>query len=265
MPILKKYKKKLKSLMLIYRSYLITFFLPRKFYFSQKGYCPCCNKKVIFSSIDNWLRDYFLCSNCFSIPRQRALMITNEKYYPNWRELNIHESSPSECSISMKLQSQCVKYVSSQYYPEKPYGSIINGFRNEDLENQTFKNEIFDIVITQDVMEHIYQPDKAFKEIARTLKKGGAHIFTVPIINKHKKTEVWATRGVNSEPEFIKNPEYHKNPVDPKGSPVTMHWGFDIVDFIKENSGLETTIEYINDLNYGIRAEYIEVLVSIKK
>jgi hypothetical protein len=63
----------------------------------------------------------------------------------------------------------------------------------------------------------------------------------------------------------LKNPEYHKNPVDPKGSPVTMHWGFDIVNYIKEKSGLETTIEYIDDLNYGIRSEYIEVLVSIKK
>ncbi|MEM4260463.1 MAG: hypothetical protein QXG00_04460 [Candidatus Woesearchaeota archaeon] len=44
-----------------------------------------------------------------------------------------------------------------------------------------------------------------------------------------------------------------------------MHWGYDIVDFIKEKSGLDTIIEYIDDLNYGIRAEYIEVLVSFKK
>ena len=51
-------------------------------------------------------------------------------------------------------------------------------------------------------MEHIYHPEKAFKEVARTLKKGGAHIFTVPTINKHMKTEVWATIGEDGHPNF---------------------------------------------------------------
>ena len=37
-------------------------------------------------------------------------------------------------------------------------------------------------------MEHIFDPSKAFSEIARTLKTGGAHIFTVPLINKNKPT-----------------------------------------------------------------------------
>jgi SAM-dependent methyltransferase len=192
-------------------------------------------------------------------------MLTIEKYYSNWRELRIHESSPSDCSISHKLKCECKEYTATQYYPDKEFGIKVNGVQNEDLENQTFQDEVFDIVITQDVMEHIFHPDKAFKEIARTLKKGGTHIFTVPIINKHKKTEVWAIKDKNGIPVFLKEPEYHLNPVDPKGSPVTMHWGFDIVDFIKQKSGLETTIEYIDDLNFGIRAEFIEVLVSFKK
>ncbi len=113
-------------------------------------------------------------------------------------------------------------------------------------------------------MEHVYNPEKAFSEIARTLKKGGAYIFTVPLINKHKKTEVWAVKGINGQPIFVKEPEWHGNPVDSNGSPVTMHWGYDIVTFIKESSRLETTIEYLDNLNFGIRAEYIEVLVSIK-
>jgi hypothetical protein len=65
------------------------------FYFSHKGYCPCCEKEVIFRSFNSWLRDNFICTNCFSIPRERALMLTIEKYYPNWKNLNIHESSPS--------------------------------------------------------------------------------------------------------------------------------------------------------------------------
>lgn len=238
--------------------------VPTGFYFSQKGYCPCCEKEAVFKSTHPWLRDNFRCLNCRSIPRERALMVTIEKYFPNWRNLNIHESSPGNRGASVKLKNNCVNYTPSQYYPNSPFGSVINKHRNENLEEQTFGDSIFDIVITQDVMEHIYDPARAFSEIGRTLKKGGAHIFTVPIINKHYPTEVWATKGTNGEPVFISTPEFHGNPVDPKGSPVTMHWGFDIVDFIKEKSGLNTTIEYLDDLNLGIRGEFIEVLVSRK-
>jgi SAM-dependent methyltransferase len=234
------------------------------FYFSAKGYCPCCDKNTVFRATDSWLRDNFLCSNCLSIPRERAFMLTVEKYYPNWNELNIHESSPENRGASLKIQKFSSSYTATQFFCNENRGSIINGFRNEDLENQTFDDASFDLVITQDVFEHVYNPGKAFKEIARTLKKGGAHIFTTPLVNKFAPSEVWATLGENGKPIFLKEPEYHGNPINAEGSPVTMHWGYDIIDFIKKHSGLETTIEYIDNLKYGIRAEFIEVLVSRK-
>lgn len=235
------------------------------FYFSHKGYCPCCDQEVTFRAWNSWLRDYFYCTNCYSIPRERALIVTVEKYFPNWRDLVIHESSSNDHGASRKIKTNCAQYISTQYYPGNPPGSIINGYRNENLECLTFPDSVFDLVITQDVFEHIYNPANAFNEIARTLKKGGAHIFTVPIINKHNKTEIWAKRGEDGNPVFLGSPEWHGNPIDSRGSPVTMHWGFDIVDFIKKGSGLITTIEYIDNLDYGIRAEFIEVLVSEKK
>jgi len=235
-------------------------------YFSHKGYCPCCEQEVVFESKNSWFRDNLLCKNCYSIPRERALVVTIEKYFPNWKDLRIHESSPSSRrGASLKLKNNVKNYVASYYYPNKPLGEVVNNYLNQDLENQTFSDESFDIVITQDVMEHIFNPQKAFSEIARTLRPGGAHIFTVPIINKHNKTEVWATKGGDGTPLFTKTPEWHGNPIDSKGSPVTMHWGFDIVEFIKESSELETKIEFIDNLDLGIQAEYIEVLVSKKE
>jgi hypothetical protein len=247
------------------KNIFLSFILPGDFfYFSCRGFCLCCDKKVKFVSYDSWLRDYFYCKKCKSIPRERALILTIEKYFPDWRKLNIHESSPGNRGASLKLKNFCSGYISSQFYAGYPSGTTINNTRNEDLENQTFEDESFDIVITQDVFEHIYNPEKAFNEIARTLKKGGCHIFTVPLVNKHNPTEIWATKGANNETVFLKNPEYHNNPIDEKGSPVTMHWGYDIVGFIRDKSGLDTKIEYIDNLEYGIRAEFIEVLVSKK-
>ena len=238
--------------------------VPSGFYFSHTGYCTCCESTVIFEAKDHWLRDTYFCKNCFCKPRERALMNAIETHYPNWKNIAIHESSPIKRGASVKLKKYSTNYTATQYYPSKEFGSMIDGFRNEDLENQTFPDETFDLVITSDVMEHIYNPEKAFKEIARTLKKGGAHIFTVPIINKHMKTELWATLGENGKPNFLKTPEFHGNPVDPDGSPVTMHWGFDMVDFIKNVSGLETEIMAIYDKEKGLMGEFNEEFVTKK-
>ncbi|WP_308992661.1 class I SAM-dependent methyltransferase [Mariniflexile litorale] len=235
------------------------------FYFKQAGVCPCCDKNVVFVARNPWLRDHFKCTNCNCIPRERALMLTIKNEYPNWKTLKIHESSPGNRGHSVALRTHVKNYVETQFFVDTPLGDFVKGIRNEDLESQTFPDESFDLVITSDVMEHIYNPEKAFKEIHRTLKPGGAHIFSVPIINKHKPTQRWANKGENGEPEFLFEPEWHGNPVDSKGSPVTMHWGYDIVDFITKHTNAECEIVYIDDLNYGIRAEYIEVVVQKKK
>lgn len=259
-PLRKKRREKLK----VTHAELLKKLVPSGYYFSHKGYCVCCEQEVTFEAHNSWLRDHYFCMNCKCKARERALMHTIETCYPNWKELNLHESSPIKRGASLKLKKYCKHYFASQYYPKIQFGTMVDGFQNEDFENQTIKDETFDLIITQDVMEHIYNPAKAFSEIARTLKKGGAHIFTVPIINKHKKTEVWATLRPDGEPNFLGEPEYHGNPVDAKGSPVTMHWGFDMVDFIRNSSGLETEVFALYDQNLGIMGEFNEVFVSRK-
>lgn len=62
-----------------------------------------------------------------------------------------------------------------------------HGYRSEALERQTFADERFDLVMTQDVMEHIFDVEAAFRKIYRTV----AHLFP---------------------------PEYHGNPMSKEGS-----------------------------------------------
>jgi SAM-dependent methyltransferase len=232
---------------------------------SNKGYCVTCDSETTFCSTNEWLRDFYICKNCGSIPRERALMFCIERYYPNWMELYIHESSPVFRGASIKLKQRSDHYSSSYYFLDSPLGAVnTSGFRNENLEALTFPDNSFDLFITQDVMEHIFDPAKAFAEIARVLKPGGAHIFSVPLVNKEKSSEVWARRDEKGNVVHVREPEYHGDPINDEGSLVTRHWGYDICDFILERSGLYTTINYIDDLSMGIRAEYIEILVSRK-
>ena len=106
--------------------------------------------------------------------------------YPNWRDLTIHESSPGNRGASVKLAKQCRSYTASQYDPQLGFGNTHPnaGYRSENLENQTFPDKAFDLVVTQDVFEHIFDAPVAFMEIARTLRPGGAHIFTTHLSTK---------------------------------------------------------------------------------
>jgi hypothetical protein len=45
---------------------------------------------------------------------------------------------------------------------------------------------------------------------------------------------------------------------------VVTDWGYDICDRIHRASGLFTHTLHIDDLHHGIRAEYIEILVTVK-
>lgn len=232
---------------------------------SNQGYCCTCDEYVTFSSKSEWLRDNYVCSNCNSIPRERALMHCIEKFYPNWRNSVIHESSPANRGASIKLRNHCKNYQATHFFPHLSSGKcVLNGWRNEDLENQSFDDESFDLVITQDVMEHIFDPAKAFSEIARTLKPGGRHIFTVPLVNRHYPSQICAQKDADGQILHLKEPAYHGNPIDQQGSLVVTNWGYDICNFIFQHSGLYTTIVFIDALSLGIRAEYIEVLISSK-
>lgn len=187
-------------------------------------------------------------------------------YYPNWRDLAIHESSPGGRGASIKLHHECKNYSASQYYPNITLGQAhpLSGYRCENIEKLTFVDDSFDLFITQDVMEHIFDPAMAFKGIARVLKPGGAHIFTVPLINKVKKSERWASRSEDGEIIYHHPVEYHGNPIDSKGALVTMHWGYDIANYINQITNMPTVIIMIDNIDLGIRAEYIDVLLSAK-
>ena len=184
--------------------------------------------------------------------------------YPNWRKLAIHESSPVPRGASLKMKNECAGYVFSQYDEELEFGRVHaeKGYRSEDLEKQTFESGIFDIVVTQDVFEHLFDPVAAAREIMRTLKPGGAHIFSVPIVRKSRPSMRRAEK-IGSGVTHILEPQYHGNPMSSKGALVTIDWGYDILDILSK-SGHPHSLFHIDNIELGIRAELIEILVGRK-
>jgi SAM-dependent methyltransferase len=227
------------------------------------GHCSTCDREVDFVSYKAWLRDSFLCSNCGSLPRERALMLVIDTYFPAWRDSVIHESSPVDRGASLRLAKECSQYVPTQYLPDHQPGCLIGGMRCENLEALTFSDETIDLHVTQDVLEHVFHPSKVFSEISRTLRPGGMHIFTVPLVKKNSPSKPRA-RINDGEIIYLEPAMYHGSPIGDGRSLVAIDWGFDICQYIFDSCGLFTQVVHIDDLSKGIRAEYIEVLITFK-
>lgn len=231
--------------------------------FENDGTCPCCVSRTKFVARYTWFRDHYLCSICGCIPRERAVMCCIERFFPRWRTAAIHEASPIRRGASLRLAQQAPGYVPSQFVSGAAPGATHNGVRCENLERLTFADGTFDLHVTQDVIEYVLDPASAFREIARTLKPGGMHIFTAPLVNKDRPSEVCARRREDGTVEHLRAPEFHGNANEP-GVLVTRRWGYDICEFIQRESGLFTTLVHLDDLSQGIRADLIEVLITRK-
>jgi len=80
-----------------------------------------------------------------------------------------------------------------------------------DARKLQFKDNSFDQIICLDVLEHIEDPSKVFKEVSRCLKKDGQFIITVPNelylvnsvlplnLNEHAKAMGHVGAGINYE------------------------------------------------------------------
>jgi SAM-dependent methyltransferase len=126
-----------------------------------------------------------------------------------------------------------------------------------------FHDNAFDLFITQDVFENLPFPDRAFNEVMRTLRPGGAHLFTVPW---------WPDRDTVIRAESRDGvvihgfpPDYHGNPIDASGSLVYREWGKDLQDYIaKATGGLRTQVLHFNDKRHGLAGEHLWVFVTRK-
>lgn len=231
-----------------------------------EGFCPCCETPQIFKTDSEWFRDFLICTNCQSVVRERAVALVFKEILPNWRDIFIHESSPARRGLSEVMSREAKHYTASHYFPDEPLGALVEGFRNENLEQQTFDDRSFDCVITLDVMEHVFRPDKVYSEIYRTLKSGGYYLHTFPIrkylVDAYKRLAELRPDG--SIGHLSAKPEYHGNPIDQKGSLVTHDYGYDISRQIAQWAPFDVRISRFWDQMHGIIGEYTEVVICRK-
>jgi SAM-dependent methyltransferase len=228
--------------------------------FCNPGFCHCCRTDTTFIALRDWLRDFYICQACGSTPRQRHVQYVLDTRFPGWETRELHESSPSSDYIARHSQ----RYHSSQYLPGVAPGDTVDDVRCETVEALTFADESLDLFVTQDVLEHVFHPAVAIREIHRVLRPGGAHVFTAP---KHKGLIATVQRASLRPDGTIDHPlpaEYHGNPVGDGRALVTYDYGYDFELLLSQWSGASVEVVHTLDRSLGLDAEFNEVFVIRK-
>lgn len=161
-----------------------------KFKAGNKNIISLWHKKLngVGSDIKN-----FGCINCGSSDRERHLFMYFDKvdFWSKIKDAEIIHFAP-ERNLSKKIQ-QCLplKYIKADLNPSD------NSIQKIDLTNIPFKEESFNILICNHVLEHILEYMKALKEIYRVLKKDGIAILQTPYSKLLQKN--FEDRGINTD------------------------------------------------------------------
>jgi len=128
----------------------------------------------------------------------------------------------------------------------------------------SFPDESFDVVISSDVFEHIPDPYRAHREVARVLKKGGRHVFTVPFDPRGYLDDVRARLDSAGAIELLSPAIYHHDPVSGKCD-VLVYTIFGLEMLVRlRQLGLETTLYHVSAPWLGILGPNAIVFDAVK-
>jgi SAM-dependent methyltransferase len=196
------------------------------------GYCNLAGAETEFLLLSENFREDLLASVSNSVSRHRqvicalALTIFGSPHatlvdiaqYINERRLRVYLAEANSPLFSfLKAQLDPDLFICSEYLgPENKSGDIVNDIRHEDLQQTSFPDESFDIIITCDVFEHIPNAIVAEQEVLRILKPDGIYCFTVPYSPHNEHDIVLAEVAGDGEINYLAEPQYHGDPIRPE-------------------------------------------------
>lgn len=237
-----------------------------------KGYCELCQKdsKFIFQVQSDQkpnFRESLFCEYCKNNNRSRFMLSFLKKMIARFNQTPtiFMLEQVTDTFKYAKTHFIDINLIGSEFlgYDKKP-GEIINNIRHEDAMNLSFEDNSLDIIVSNDVFEHIPNIFQALKEAYRVLKKNGMLLVSIPFYAIHKKT---ICRAVLENGE-IKNllPEvHHGNPLSEKGSLVFYDYGWNFLDFLKDAGFSDAYMLAYYSMLYGYLGDANQFIFVAKK
>lgn len=208
--------------------------------FYVKGPCGFCHKDSEF--MVDWQLNYhgtpgyrerLVCKSCHLTARKRmvASYLTDQRK-DNEKVLCFEYKSKFFKALEKNIPAGLI--LGCEYLGENiPSGEFIQGVMHQDIMATSFKNESYDYIVANDVLEHVSNYLKAFRECLRLLKPQGKLIFTIPFHYQNDQTTLRA-KIENNQIVFLNEPVYHGDPIRKEGSLVFNDFGWDIFTLLKD-------------------------------
>jgi hypothetical protein len=154
--------------------------------------------------------------------------------------------------FALVLRGRYARFVGSEYVETDEQRRQLFPIMFQNLLQLTFPTAVFDVVVSNEVFEHIPDLPRGLTELARVLKPGGVLLATFPFAYSCERTIVKAWFANDGQLQFDGEPEYHGNPVDPKGSLVFQIPAWDIVETCRAAGFRQVAMEFISSMSRGI-------------
>lgn len=231
--------------------------------FRLRRFCLCCNETTSMlvdcgydraqagaSGLPNW-RELLVCSHCGMNNRQRLMAKLVQQFAMERRHCTVYLMEQVTPLFEWVRNLHGVEVHGSEYLGDgHKGGDRVHGVRNEDVMNLSWPDESFDLIVSNDVLEHIPDPEKAFKECFRVLKLGGTVLATFPFHTGNEATIVRAKLAGNTI-DHLHPPQYHGNPLSSEGSLVFQDFGWDLLGVMRSDGFSSAACEMYASDKFG--------------
>ena len=218
-----------------------------------KAYCHYCRQSTEMAYRSLWsynLREGLTCKKCGLNTRQRLMSYLIRQCVQDGFRIYLYEQRTRFFARIRDTLPQC-ELVGSEYLGEsRAPGERVGKLIHEDAANLSFESDSFDIIVSQDVFEHVPDIDAAFREAFRVLKKGGILLLSVPFFWDKEKTEKCAVIE-DGQVMILRSPVYHGNPMSRKGSLVYHNFGWDLADIIRNAGFSDAELYFYHSIPCG--------------
>ena len=125
---------------------------------------------------------------------------------------------------------------------------------HQDLCSLTFAGDSFDLVLCNELFEHVQYLDRAFSEIKRVLRPGGRLVATCPLAFGQTESIVKAVADPKTgETQMLGEAERHGDPIRPQsGSLVYRIPGWELLSELKLAGFSQASMHHIASWKYGV-------------
>lgn len=158
--------------------------------------------------------------------------------------------------LALRIRGLFPRVLASEFSTDSDTMDELYPIPCEDLQRLTLLSDAFDLVSTNDVLEHVPSIDAALGEVCRVLRPGGWHVGTVPF---HFTREVGVRHADLQDDGTIVHhvePEYHGDPISGRALVFEIA-GWDIVARARQAGFSRVFMRFVVSARFGVLAEHV--------